>query len=190
MNMEVNASLASGSPLTAETWAEFKKRLHHDCVGAGVHDHCTASAIFIVQARRLVYGIDPDYGPELVVMVGESEWFSPQEYWDDLDEEGRAAIDGHSQEWCSKNFLDADTDDQWHVLGELDNHTVTGWTERWEYVNAHFTKDAAEAFIRRKKHDYRKGLRVYVDCQNYAWEFEAIKEAILKGELVYQSKEA
>jgi len=47
-------------------------------------------------------------------------------------------------------------------------------------VNSHFTRDAAEAFIRRKQHDYGE-MRVYVESQYYAWEFEAIKEAILDG---------
>lgn len=68
--------------------------------------------------------------------------------------------------------MKASEEAQWHILGQRENHTVTGWDERWECVNAHFTKDAAEAFIKRKKHDYGKGMRVYVNSQYYAWEFE------------------
>ena len=56
-------------------------------------------------------------------------------------------------------------------------------------MNSHFTKDAAEAFIRRKKHDYGE-MRVYVESQYYAWEFEAIKAAILDGTLTYTPKVA
>jgi hypothetical protein len=82
----------------------------------------------------------------------------------------------------------ADESDQWYVLAELPEHTVTGWDDRWEYVNAHFTHAAAEAFIKRKKHDYRDGMRVYVESQYYAWEFEAIKAAILDGTLTYTPK--
>jgi hypothetical protein len=73
------------------------------------------------------------------------------------------------------------------VLGELPQHTVTGWEEEWEYVNCHFTYAAAEAFIKRKKHDYRE-LRIYVDSQYWCWEFEAIKAAILNGTLTYTPK--
>lgn len=86
--------------------------------------------------------------------------------------------------------MKADESDQWHVLGELDGHAVTGVCENWECINAHFTKDADEAFTRRKKHDYGKGMRADVESQYYSWEFNAIKEAILNGTLIYTPKEA
>lgn len=183
-------SLANGCDLNAATWADFVTRLRHDCVGAGVHDHCTAAAIFIVQARRITYGIDTDYSANRVLIdhCNEGEWFSPKDYWDDRDEDERVALNKAMQDWSDCQFMKADESDQWYVLGELEGHAVTGWCESWEYINAHFTKDAAEAFIRRKKHDYRKGMRVYVDSQYYAWEFEAIKEAILDGTLTYIPK--
>lgn len=181
---QIILSLARGAELNAETWADFVGRLRHDCIGDGVRDHCTADAIFIVQARRLIYGIDRDYTDKLVVCCEDSEWFSPKEYWDDLCDESKDALNEKVQEQDGCNFLDLTEDDQWEVLDNLDDHTVTGWDDRWEYVNSHFTKDAAEAFIRRKKHDYRKGLRVYVDAQSYCWEFNAIKDAILQGRLV------
>ncbi|MNN59485.1 hypothetical protein D3C81_1746030 [compost metagenome] len=57
-------------------------------------------------------------------------------------------------------------------------------------MSAHFTKDAAEAFIRRKKHDYRHGMRVYVESQYYAWEFNVIKNAILDGRLILAPAQA
>ncbi len=185
-------SLATASTLDAGTWSDFVKRLRHDCVGAGVHDHCTRDAIFIVQAKCITYGLDTDYSDNRVLIdhCNEGEWFSPKEYWDDQDEDERAALNRAMQEWSGCQFMKAGESDQWYVLGELDSHSVTGWCENWEYVTAHFTKDAAEAFIRRKKHDYRKGMRVYVDSQHYAWEFNAIKEAILDGTLTYTPKVA
>lgn len=181
---QIMPSLALGNELNAETWADFVGRLRHDCVGKGVRDHCTADAIFIVKRRQIIYGLDTDYTDQRVVTCDDSEWFSPQEYWDYLDEEERAALNRKMQEHADCQFMKASEDDQWEVLGELENHNVTGWSDRWEYVNSHFTKDAAEAFIRRKKHDYPKGLRVYVDAQSYCWEFNAIKEAIIEGRLV------
>lgn len=182
---EAKKSLAVGSKLTAETWADFVARLRHDCVGKGAEDHCTADAIFIVEAKRRVIGIDMDHTDQWLVYCDEQEWESPQEYWDDLDDDGRANIGAKAQECSECNFLDLDESDQWHLLGGLDDHTVAGWSERWEYVCAHFTKDAAEAFIRRKNHDYKLGMRVYVDAQAYCWEFNAIKEAILAGRLAF-----
>lgn len=180
---QIKLSLARGDELNAETWADFAERLRHDCAGAGVRDHCTADAIFIVEQRRPVYGIDLDYATRRVVVCEESEWSSPREYWDDCEDQ-HELLDLRAQESWDRDFLELSEDDQWGILGELEEHTVTGYDERWEYVNSHFTKDAAEAFIRRKKHDYPKGLRVYVDAQSYCWEFNAIKEAILKGRLV------
>lgn len=184
-------SLATGAKLDAATFADFVARLRHDCVGEGVHDHCTADAIFIVQCKRLVYGIDTDYSEDRVLIdtCNEGEWFSPKEYWDDLDYEERAGLNKAMQAWSSCKFMKASEEDQWYVLGEMESHTVTGYKEQWEFINAHFTKDAAEAFIRRKKHDYGLGMRVYVESQYYAWEFNAIKEALLSGRLQYVEQE-
>ncbi|MDR7109243.1 hypothetical protein [Pseudomonas frederiksbergensis] len=182
-------SLATGHPLSAATWADFVQRLHYDCVGAGVHAHGTSAALFTVQTKRIDYGFDPEYAEGRVVCLEDRSWFSPKEYWDDLDEKERAELDEALQADRECGFMDMDEDDQWEYLSECDSHTVTGWNERWEIVNSHFTKDAAEAFIRRKKHDYGE-MRVYVESQHYAWEFEAIKEAILDGALTYTPKVA
>lgn len=185
--MSAAPSIAKGAALDAATWADFVKRLHHDCVGEGVDDHSTAEALFTVQARRIDSGIDREYASNTLVAHEDSQWFSPQEYWDDLDEEERAELDAAAQTDSGENFLALDTWSQWEILGALDGHTVTGWEERWEYVNSHFTKDAAEAFIARKKHDYRDGIRVYVEAQIYCWEFNAIKAAILSGKLEFKA---
>lgn len=176
-------SLAHGAPLSTESWADFVARLRHDCVGEGVRRHCTADAIFKVESRERIYGIDKDYTDKLAVIFEDSVWFSPQEYWDDLDEEGRAELNRVAQHWSECDFLERDEDDQWDQLGDLDDHRVTGWDESWEYVCSHFTKDAAEAFIERKRHDYRKGIRVYVDAQTHCWEYNTIKEGILQGRI-------
>lgn len=182
-------SLATGEPITAATWADFVKRLHHNCKGDGVQEHCTASAIFTVQARRIVYGIDRDYTDNLVVIWEDDEWFNPKAYWDDADSEQQATLDLAALDAEDCNFLDLAEHDQWGVLGELEDHTVTGFAESWEHINSHFTREAAEAFISRKKHDYPKGLRVFVDAQIHCWEFEAIKEGILNGYIGFIGKQ-
>lgn len=187
MNTETTkaASLATGSPLTAETWSNFVSRLHHDCIGAGVERHYTTDAIFIVQARRLIFGIDKAYTDSWAVLLDGHHWFSPQEYWNDCDEEERARLNRLATEGGECGFLEMREAEQWDLLDSLDDHTVTGWDYRWDYVCAHLTRDAADAFIARKKHDYRDGIRVYVDAQVYCWEFNAIKEAILTGRLQF-----
>lgn len=178
-------SLAMGYELTAETWADFVERLRNDCVGKGVDDHCTADAIFIVQAKRRIVGIDKDYTDELMICYDESEWLSPKEYWDDLDDDGREDLDAKVRENIDCGFMDLDESEQWDVLNELHDHHVTGYADQWVYVSAHFTKDAAEEFIRRKKHDYPLGLRVYVEAQSHCWEYNTIKEAILNGNIIF-----
>lgn len=179
-------TLARGAPLTPDTWADFVTRLRHDCVGEGVADHCTADALFIVQAKRIVSGIDLDYcdNESTLVYCDDSSWYSPQEYWNGCDEDQQAKLNALAQADRDLDFMGLDVSEQWDVLAELPDHTVTGWRAEWEYVNSHFTKDAAEAFIKRKKHDYHEGMRVYVESQYYAWEFNAIKEAILSGRLM------
>jgi hypothetical protein len=181
----MTASLATGAALTPATWADFVARLQHDCVGEGVADHCTRDALFVVQARRVISGFDTDYTDQLLVYCDDLSWYSPQEYWDGGDEDERAALNVAAQAEYGNDFLALYVPEQWEILGALPDHQVTGWHEEWEYVNSHLTKDAAEAFIKRKKHDYPKGIRVYVESQYYAWEFNAIKEAILSGKLVY-----
>jgi hypothetical protein len=180
-------SLATGHNLDAATWTDFVQRLRYDCIGPRVADHCTSAALFKVENRRIIYGLDMDYTDKLVVYCDDWKWFSPQEYWKDCDRGAKTRLNKLMQEWASCQFMKAELSDQWHVLGELPQHTVTGWEEEWEYVNCHFTYAAAEAFIKRKKHDYRE-LRIYVDSQYWCWEFEAIKAAILDGTLTYTPK--
>lgn len=180
--MKQALSIATGSPLTPETWNDFVERLRHDCRGEGVSSHHTAAALFTVQTQRIDYGFERDYAEGLVVCLDDSRWFSPAEYWADLDDDEQASLNTQAQESHDCDFTELEEDDQWEMLGGLDDHTVTGWNKRWEIVNSHFTKEAAEAFIRRKQHDYGP-MRVYVESQYYAWEFEAIKDAIMDGRL-------
>ena len=181
----MSASIATGDALNADTFKDFVQRLHHHVRGEGVDWHYTADAMFTVQARKIIFGIDPDYTDKLAVAIEDSMYFSPQEYWDSCDESSRARLDKISQEEGDAPFLTLDVSDQWDILGDLLDHTVSGWDERWEIVNSHFTKEAAEAFIKRKKHDYREGLRVYVEAQVYCWEFNAIIAGLLDGQIVF-----
>jgi hypothetical protein len=183
---ELKPCLATGSKLDAATWADFVMRLKYHCEGEGVNEHCTADPLFVVQTKRLITGIDMDYTDQYVVYCDDSNWFSPQEYWDDLDDAQRAVIDAECCEEYNADFLNLEEHKQWDYLGALENHTVTGYAWEWEYVNAHFTRKAAEAFINRKKHDYRK-MQIFVESQYWSWEFNAIRNAILNGQLAFIS---
>lgn len=187
---ELKPSIATGSDLTAATFTDFVQRLRHHVRGDGVNWHHTADALFTVQERRIIFGIDRDYASKLAVYIDESMYFSPQEYWDEADEDIRANLDKIAIDEGDALFLSLDEFDQWDILGELPEHTVSGWDERWDYVNSHLTKEAAEAFIKRKKHDYPKGLRVYVEAQVYCWEFNAIINGLMEGQIVFAQPEA
>lgn len=176
-------SIATGAPLDQASFADFVQRLRHHVRGEGVDWHYTANALFTVQERRIIFGIDRDYTDKLAVAVEEDLYFSPHEYWETRDESHRVYLDSRAQEKGESSFLSLDLYGQWDLLGELEDHTVSGWDEQWDCVNVHFTKEAAEAFIKRKKHDYPRGLRVYVEAQVYCWEFNAIIEGLMDGRI-------
>lgn len=177
--MSESVTLAAGAALTAETWADFVARLRHDCVGEGVHDHCTADAVFLVQ--QAVEHVVPDgYGGDPVIFDGCEHSEPVSDFFESCCEETKAKLN----EACEGSFMDAVGDEQEQALNDhLPDYSLIYVTTRWETLNQHFTKAAAEAFIKRKKHDYPKGLRVYVDASTYSWELNTIKAAILSGRI-------
>ena len=38
----------------------------------------------------------------------------------------------------------------------------------------------------RKMHDYRRGMRVYVEAQVYCWEFNAIIAGLMDGRILFK----
>lgn len=178
-------SLAKGAKLDQATFDDFVARLRHDCVGDGVTQHYTAHAIFIVQDRVEVFGIDRAYASKTVIIDQDQDtWHSPDDYYNDecFEDDYRERLDDLAKEISGLSFLEMLYQDKLNLL-ESEGLTVTGHGERWEYVCSHFTNDAAQAFIDRKKHDYRE-LRIVVEAQSYCWEFEAIKRALIYGQLV------
>ncbi|MCK2122068.1 hypothetical protein [Pseudomonas sp. PNPG3] len=179
-------SLAKGDALTADTWSDFVARLRHDTVGERRHDHCTADAIFLVQMEEKIYGLDKEYADEdnLVIFCDDWKWFSVADYWNDADDHQKAKLNRMSQDEHGCKFRRADPRDQWVLLGELPEHRLLAYQTQWTTVNTHLTHAAAEAFIKRKQHDYPP-LRVYADSAYWAWELKTIREAILNGSLAF-----
>jgi hypothetical protein len=149
--------------LTKDNFDDFVSRLRYHDNGKGVNKHCTRNPLFIVEKRERVYGFDGDYSDQY-------EWHNSDdpEYkadkrtatrLDKLDDGGR-----DTAPWKKVYYED-----------------------RWEFVSAHFTKEAAEAYVRRKHHDYIE-LRVFVECQIYCWEFNAIIDGLLAGRIVFSEK--
>jgi len=178
-----DASLATGAELNAATFADFVKRLRHHVRGEGVDWHHTADALFTVQSREIIFGIDRDYTDKVAVAIEDTMYFSVQEYWGDAGDQIKEQLEAMADGSYETPFLEVDEQDQWDMIALLDDHTVSGWDERWDYVNSHLTKEAADAFIKRKKHDYRRGMRVYVEAQVYCWEFNAIIKGLIDGKI-------
>lgn len=178
--MSQSSTLAQGSALTPETWADFVARLHHDCVGEGVRDHYTADAVFLVQKRIKVYCME-GYDGESFEIYRDGETYTAASWYEYLDGDDQQRLDA---ECPGVGFLAASMYDQINALSEVcPKAEVHEYDWGWETVNQHFTKDAANAFIKRKAHDYRDGLRVWVDASTYSWELNTIKAAILSGRI-------
>lgn len=184
-------TLATGAPLTAETFADFAERLRYHCQGDGVRAHGTAEAIFNVEKRVIDYGYDEDYSDNLVIVQEGSRWSCPAEFYAELDEDAKSRVNQVAQKWHDEPFDTLSTEDKFDTIkqAELDCVYVTRWHGRWEVVNSHLTPEAAAAWIKRKGHDYLDGLRVSVDAQLYCWEWNAIKQAIMDGTLVFKKEE-
>lgn len=184
----MSKSLAYGAPLTQSTFADFVERLRYDCKGERVNDHCTADAFFLVQHKDRVCGLDAEYSDKRFIFdnANHAEYESPKEWFDALEEEGQEFFNQKAQDESGADFLDLFECDQWDMFAndEIEDHSVIYYQDEWKTINHHFTYDAAEAFIKRKAHDYGE-MRVYTDAHTYGWEYNAIKAALLSGELVY-----
>lgn len=180
-------SIADGAKLTSETFADFIKRLKHHNQGEGVNWHHTADPIFMVQKHAIIWGLDDDFCDGKFVAFEDGEWFSPEEYWEHLNEEGQAKLNDFCIESWDMEFTELDEDGQWEVLSDQVGHTVSGYKKAWQNINAHLTREAAEAFIRRKQHDYPP-LRVYVESMCHGWEYQEIIQALCDGRLVLSGK--
>lgn len=117
--------------------------------------------IFIVQKRERIAGFDPQY-------TGDYVWINRENDHAEADARTTRRLE-------ALDYSNRDTG-AWEKVYFID---------RWDYVCAHFTQEAAEAFIARKKHDYEE-LRVFVDCQLYCHEFNAIINGLLDGKIVFK----
>ena len=184
----MSKSLAYGAPLTQATFADFVERLRYDCKGPRVDDHCTADAFFLVQHKGRVCGLDSEYSDKRFIFdnANYTEYESPKEWFDALEEEGQDFFNQIAQDESGADFLDLFECDQWDMFAndEIEDHSVIYYQDEWKTINHHFTYDAAEAFIKRKGHDYGE-LRVYADAHTYGWEYNAIKQALLDGSLMF-----
>lgn len=102
-------------------------------------DNCyTSFPIYEVQEHRLIAGIDPDYTEKI-------GWFHSDSGSLADDEEAALLEAGYDET--------GEVPQDWHR---------TGYDHRWEQIATFMTRDAAEDFIKRQKHNHSE-LRVYVN---------------------------
>lgn len=173
---------------TKQEWDAFVARLRHHQIGGGVKDHMTADPLFTVQAKRTIYGLEQDYALNMVWVdrsAGDTLMFDTLA--DGLKEAIEACATGEHACAFSGLHEGAQEDVLARVVPDYELERV-GTYEKWEHVNSHFTKEAAEAFIKRKRHDYDE-LRIYVESQVYCWEFNDVVDGILNGRVGFIEKE-
>ncbi|RTL06363.1 hypothetical protein EKK58_05275 [Candidatus Dependentiae bacterium] len=95
-------------------------------------NRCTDAPIFIVEQKHRIYGVDPDYSDDHVVV------------WIDTDNDYREAEpDEHEQ-------LEAN----WKDTGKVpDGWTRTAYTEIWEFVTACFTEKGCNDYLAINRHN-------------------------------------
>ena len=147
--------------MNKQEFDDFVARLTAENKGDRVDSHCTAHPIYIVQSLQCEYGGDPDFGIDGFVWV----------------------VDGtdYTRDELIKAFVQGVDDSE---IPDFSDAEKVCYRERWEYVSAHFTREAAMAYIDRKRHDHR-GMRICVESQVHAHEFNALVEALVSGQIVF-----
>ncbi|WP_151827468.1 ead/Ea22-like family protein [Acinetobacter oleivorans] len=172
---------------TPETWAEFtqqlKKSWEKDNAG-------TDSPIFVVQANNIVWGLDPTHDSveitNIVDVNQDSKFKSVEEFFESLKATDKHDLNGLAIDEEDELFLDVKASTQFNILTDWNwnghNVHICHGKYFWEDINCHLTRSAAEAFIKRKSHDYGE-LRVYVKSLYWCEEFKNLLNAIISGEV-------
>lgn len=120
-------------------------------------DRCTKLPIYIVERKRRMYGLDPDYDHDGKCTV----WLRSDEAVE-ADEEERKLLD-------EAYDLGNDIPDGW---------IRTAYVDTWEFVMPFFTEAAADRFIRENAHRLGEA-RVFVESAYRNPEWEAIREYLM-----------
>jgi len=177
------------SELTEKEFNEFKKRLNfHNRDREGVDRHITANPIFNVQHKKRIYGINDGYTDEFIWMKSSNS----EIFYNSLDDIFKEIFEQEEDElekvkkYCADEELEID-DLSDYVMSDIADdlgYEKCGYIKEWEHINSHLTREGAEAFILRKKHDYGE-MRVWVGSQYLCWEFNEVMEGILDGKIGY-----
>lgn len=170
---------------TPESWAEFTQQLKNSWENDNAG---TDSPIFVVQSKNIVWGLDPASDSveitNIVDVDQESKYKSVEEFFDSLKAAEKHDLNGLAIDEEDELFLDVKVSTQINILTEWNERNVYICHGKyfWEDINCHLTRSAAEAFIKRKSHDYGE-LRVFVKSLYWCDEFKNLLNAIINGEV-------
>lgn len=119
----------------------------------------TCDPIFVVQEKARDYGLDTDYCEGVA-------WLHADGYGEVYDDEWQR--------------LEAD---YLVTMEEPENFIRTGYRDRWEFVQPFFLRSSAEAYIKTQAHRHSGELRIYVESAYRNPEWQAIREALMRGDM-------
>lgn len=175
-----------------QTIATLRQRLRDD-----PRDHITANPIFLVQQLTEIGPIadgyhedhhdwvDVESGDHVVTTVDELAALIREHGIDEDDTYGYAADDVDQLLEDLRN--DRVSGGQITIPGE-GSYRRFGFVHAWEYVTAHFTREAAEQHIKTNGHNLRSP-RVYVMSQQRSWEWCDVRDGIERGDVVAIDRE-
>jgi len=118
----------------------------------------TSYPMFIVEQRKRLYGLDPEYADEDGIA-----WMFDSEEWpkDDPDRiEAEAEYDSTGE--------------------EPDGWTRTGFIDQWEFVTACFTEQGCQDYLELNGHNLGK-TRIFVESGHRNEEWQRLRKLLLKG---------
>lgn len=142
-------------PMTSTEAIQFLLQLKHELETQD--NRCTGDPYFVVQERKPIYGVDPEYGGERVWVDSEGE----------ADEEEAAKLE--------------ETFDE--TLEEPDGYTRTGVIRQWVTVQSFLTSKGATSYIETQSHRHSGELRVYGESAHRNVEVKSLRQAILALDL-------
>jgi hypothetical protein len=115
---------------------------------------CTAEPIFVVQQRKRIYGVDPNYTEQIV-------WLDDESF--EADKETAQRLEEGYEE-------SGDEPSNWRRVG---------YTDEWEFVTVCLTRKGAENFIKSQAHNLKEP-RIYVDSGHRNPEWKALRKYFME----------
>lgn len=129
----------------------------------GQDNRITAEPIFVVQQRRRIYGLDPDYTDDVCWCRSDDEFYEVTDPGELAEIEAEYAHTG------------LEPGNPWR------KYIRTGYRDVWEWVQPFFSEIGAQAYIDANRHNLTDP-RIYVESAHRNDEWQAVRAALLAEE--------